>query len=52
MKLDERAMKNLNQALKNSEEPEISLNLGEKKTSIRFVERHWQDMRTILQEKG
>lgn len=51
VKLDESAMKDLNHALKNSEEPEVSLNLGELKTSIRFVESHWQNMRTILQEK-
>jgi len=52
VKLDENAMKNLHQSLKNSEEPDVMLKLGEVETSIRFVERHWQDMRTILQQKG
>jgi len=52
VKLDEDAMNDLNHALKNSEKPEVSLNLGELETSIRFVESHWQDMRTILQERG
>jgi hypothetical protein len=49
VKLDERAMKDLNHALNNSEEPEVLLNLEDVKMSIRFVENHWQDMRTILQ---
>lgn len=52
VKRDESAMKDLNHALKNSEGPEVSLNLGEFKTSIQFVESHWQDMKTILQERG
>ena len=52
VKLDESAMKDLNQTLKNSEKPEVSLNLGEIKTSVRFIESHWLDIKTILQEKG
>jgi hypothetical protein len=52
VKLDDSAMKDLHYTLKNSDEPEVSLNLGELETSIRFVESHWQDMKTILQEKG
>ncbi len=52
VKLDESAMQNLNDALKNSDEPEVPLNLGELETSIQFVESHWQDIKTILQEKG
>jgi hypothetical protein len=52
VKLDESALKDLNHALKNSGEPEVSLNLGEVKTSIRFVESHRHDIQTILQEMG
>ena len=51
VKLDESAMKNLHHALKNSDEPELSLNLGEKETSIRFMESHFSDLKTILEEK-
>lgn len=50
VKLDKSAMNGLNHALMNSEQPEVSLQLGEIKTSIRFVKSHWQEMRTILQE--
>ena len=50
VKLDESAMKDLNHALKNSEEPEVSLNLREVETSIRFVESHRHVIQTILQE--
>ena len=52
VKRDESAMKALNHALKNSEEPEVSQHLGEFKTSIQFVESHWQDIKTILAENG
>lgn len=48
VKCDERAMKDLNHALRNSEEPEVSLKLGTLDTSIRFVESHFSDIRTIL----
>ena len=51
VKLDESAMKDLNHALKNSEEPEVSLNSGEIETSIRFVESHFSDIKTILGEE-
>lgn len=36
----------------NPGEPEVSLQLGDLRTSIRFVENHWHDIRTILQEMG
>ena len=49
VKCDEVAMKDLQHAMKNSDEPEVSLNLGEVKTSIRFVESHQHDIQTILQ---
>ena len=52
VKLDENAMRALKNALMNSEDPEVSLDLGELKTSVRFVESHWQDIKTILQESG
>lgn len=52
VKNDESAKKGLYLDLKNSEKPEVPLNLGKEKTSIRFVESHWRDMRTILQENG
>ena len=46
---DEDAMKELHRVLKNSDDLEVSLNLGELETSIRFVQTHRQDMQTILQ---
>ena len=33
-------------------EPEIPVNLGGLKTSIRFVETHFYDIKTILKEMG
>ena len=48
VKFDESAMKDLNHALRSSEEPEVSLNLGEVETSIRFVESHFSDIKAIL----
>jgi len=50
VKRNENAMKDLYQALKNSEEPLVPLRLGDKETSVQFVETHWHDMRTILRE--
>lgn len=52
VKLDERAMSDLHEALKNSEEALVQLRLGDKETSIQFVETHWLDMRTILKERS
>ena len=49
IKRDEAAMKNLYQAMKNSNDLEVPLKLGELDTSIKFVETHRQDMKTILQ---
>ena len=48
IKREETAMKNLHDALKNGGELEIPLKLGELETSIRFVETHRQDIKTIL----
>ena len=46
---DEDAMKELHRALKDSDDLEVQLKLGELETSIRFVETHRIDMKTILQ---
>ena len=52
VKHDEGAMESLKNTLMNSEDVEVPLQLGELDTSIRFVESHWRDIRTILQEMG
>ncbi len=49
IKRDETAMKDLYHAMKNSDDLEVPLKLGELDTSIKFVETHRQDMKTILQ---
>ena len=49
VKRDKTAMKNLHHTMKNSDELEIALKLGKLETSIKFVETHRKDMRTILQ---
>lgn len=36
------------QALQNAEGLEVPVTLGEWETSVRFVERHWRDMKTVL----
>ena len=48
IKREETAMKNLHDALKNGLGLEIPLKLGELETSLRFVESHRQDIKTIL----
>ena len=48
VKLDETTLKELHHALKNSDEPEIPLKLGELQTSIRFVETHHSDIKPSL----
>ena len=40
----------LSRALQNAEGLEIPVNLGDGETSVRFVERHWLDMKTVLDE--
>jgi hypothetical protein len=52
VKQDEEAMESFKNALMNSDKPELSLQLGDLNTSVRFVESHWLDIRTILQEVG
>ena len=51
VKNDEDTMKKVYNALKNPDEPEILLQLGELTKSLRFVETHRQDIRTILQNE-
>ena len=51
VKNDEGAMKRVYDFLKNSDALEIILQLGERKPSLRFVETHRQDIRTILQNE-
>lgn len=48
VKSDEGAMESFRNSLMNSEGPEVFLQLGELKTSIRFVETHYFDIKTIL----
>ena len=52
VKEDKDAMEILKGALMNSDEPEVPLRLGDLDTSVRFVESHWHDIRTILQAMG
>jgi len=49
VKNNEDVIKKVYNALKNSDEPEISLQLGELTKGLRFVAAHRQDIRTILQ---
>jgi len=49
VKKDEKNMESFKNALMNSEDAEVSLQLGELNTSVRFVESHLQDIRTIIE---
>ena len=49
VKREETNLNQLHHTLLASDKPEVSLKLGELETSLRFVEIHWQDMKTILQ---
>ncbi|MBM9536678.1 sacsin N-terminal ATP-binding-like domain-containing protein [Desulfobulbus alkaliphilus] len=49
VKLDKSAMEELNQALRTSDEGEVTLNLGELETSIKFVGSHFIEMKAILE---
>ncbi len=51
VKNDEDAMESLKNELINSEDVEIPIKLGKRYTSIRFVETHFQDIKTILKEQ-
>ena len=48
VKNDEAQEAKLYHALQNAEGLEVPVKLGEWETSVRFVERHWRDMKTIL----
>ncbi len=48
VKHDEEQEAALCHALQNAEGLEVPVKLGEWETSVQFVERHWQDMKTIL----
>jgi len=49
VKHDEGAMESLKNALINSEDTEVPLQLGELDASVRFVESHFLDIRTIIE---
>ena len=49
IKHEETAMQKVYNDIKSSELPEVPLKLGELESSIRFVQTHWSDMKTILQ---
>lgn len=51
VKQDRGAMETFKNVLLNSDKPEVSLQLGNLNTSIRFVESHFQDIKTILAEQ-
>ena len=51
VKRDKDAMKELHRVLKDSDDLKVPLQLGELARSIRFVETHRQDMKTILQNR-
>ncbi len=48
VKCDEDAMTDLKEKISNVENGEVQLSLGKKKTSIRFVETHYHDLKTII----
>ena len=51
VKQDEGAMAGLKNTLMNTGNLEVPLHLGELDTSIRFVERHRRDIKTILDKQ-
>ncbi len=51
VKLDDGAMADLKSALMSTDDLEVPIHLGELDTSIRFVERHCHDVKTILEEQ-
>ena len=48
VKRDEEQEAEFYQALQSAEELAVPVRLGELETSVRFVERHWLDMKTVL----
>ena len=51
VKQDEGAVVELKNVLTNADDIEVPLHLGELDTSIRFVETHYHDIKTILEEQ-
>lgn len=51
VKCDETLMETFKKALLDSDGPEIALQLGDRNKSIRFVESHFLDIKTILRSK-
>jgi len=51
VKQDEGAMVDMKNALMHTDDFEVPLRLGELDTSIRFVETHFHDIKTILEEQ-
>ncbi len=49
VKHDEEAMESLKNALMNSEDAKVSLQLGDLDTSVRFVDIHFRDIKTIIE---
>ena len=52
IKTDDDLMAELKEAIVSTEDCEIPISLGDEKTSIRFVESHFQDIKSILGEMG
>jgi len=48
IKNDEEAMAGFKKGLIDSDSPEIPVNLGDESRTVRFVETHWSDLKTIL----
>lgn len=48
VKRDDEQEAKLQHALQNTENLEVPVTLGEWETSVQFVERHWLDMKTVL----
>ncbi len=51
IKQDESAMTDLKNALMDADDFEVPLRLGELDTTVRFVETHYHDIKTILEEQ-
>lgn len=52
VKTDDEVMAELREKIVNAEDCEIPISLGDEKTSIRFVETHYHDLKHILKEMG
>lgn len=52
VKTDNEVMEALKESIINAESSEIPISFGEEKTSIRFVDAHFQDIQSILRQMG